>query len=81
MMAVSDNVKKKSRKLLIHEKVKKDMSSSRRLYFMVEGENDTYSVIFDREKGTWSCECKYSSMKGKECSHIHACKLYIKNKG
>ena len=80
MMSVSENLRKKSEKLVREGKVKKDMDSNRRMFFTVEGSSGTYSVIFDREKGTWSCDCKYSSMKGKECSHIHACKLMIKQK-
>ncbi len=78
MMSISETLREKSRKLLKNGKVRKDMDSEKRLFFTVDGESESYSVIFDRDKGTWSCECKYSSMKNKECSHIHACKLLIK---
>ena len=78
MMSISETLREKSRKLLKNGKVRKDMDSEKRLFFTVDGESESYSVIFDRDKGIWSCECKYSSMKNKECSHIHACKLFIK---
>lgn len=51
------------------------MDSGRRDYFKVDGETEKHSVIHDKTSGKWSCDCKFNSMKGRECSHIYACKI------
>ena len=72
---VSQSVKNKGTRFLLDGKVKEDMDSKRRKYFTVQSENDTYSVILDKLQQIWSCDCKFNSMKQRECSHIYACKM------
>lgn len=67
----------KAKKLFEGGKVKVDMRTRKRLYFIVES-NRKHSIIFDKERG-WFCDCKFQSLRDKECSHIKACKLYLIN--
>lgn len=71
---VSKEVRAKGLRLFREGRVKKEMDSERRTYFNVDGETEKHSVIHDKAGEKWSCDCKYSSMKGRECSHIYACK-------
>ncbi len=80
MSKISKNIKKKGDRLLKTGNIKKDMDSANRLYFTVEGDTESHSVIFDKMKGKWSCDCKYSSMQNRQCSHIYACRLKMKEK-
>lgn len=71
----SAEVKRKGARLFAEGKVKKEMDAERRSYFAVQGETEQHSVVFDKTRNEWSCDCKFSSMKDRECSHIFACKL------
>ena len=68
-------VKRKAAKLLADGRVRKEMDTDRRAYFVVEGETEQHSVVHDKTRDAWSCDCKFSSMKDRECSHIAACKM------
>jgi hypothetical protein len=46
---------------------------------LVEGDSETHSVIFDKEKNEFICDCKFSTLKEGMCSHVYAAKL-IKEK-
>ncbi len=46
------------------------------LYFKVFS-NKEHEVIFKLRDKKWLCDCEYFSIKGKECSHIKACKLWL----
>lgn len=72
---VSKEVREKGLRLFREGRVRKEMDSKRRDYFKVKGETEKYSVIHDKTTDKWSCDCKYSSMKGRECSHVYACKV------
>lgn len=74
----SKDVRDKGIRLFRTGCVKKELDTDRRAHFVVQGETDKHSVIFDKARGIWSCDCKFSSMKGRECSHIYACKLSVK---
>lgn len=76
----SFRLERKARILLKKGRVKKEIETRRRIHFLVIGETDEHYVSFDKEKGKWSCDCKYSSLKERECSHIIACKLFLKEK-
>lgn len=78
MNKVSKEVREKGIRLFREGRVKKELDTDRRAHFVVRGETETYSVIFDKTRDAWSCECKFNSMKGRECSHIYACKLFEK---
>ena len=71
-------IEKKARKLFREGRVRLDFESEKRIYFTVYS-RDVHSVIYDKEKNDFKCDCKYFSVKQKECSHIKACKLLIKD--
>jgi len=77
---ISDEVRKKSYLLFKEGKVRKEVETDKRIHFRVEGETDTHSVIFDKEKNSWFCDCRWSSLKGSICSHILAAKLKEESK-
>jgi hypothetical protein len=58
-------------------KVKKDLENQRRIFFTVETKDDKKSVIFDKVKKSWSCDCQFFSIKFTDCSHIKAAKMFI----
>jgi len=71
-------IEKKARKLFREGRVRLDFESEKRIYFTVYS-RDVHSVIYDKEKNDFKCDCKYFSVKQKECSHIKACKLLLKD--
>jgi len=71
---------KKAKKLVREGRVKIDLISRARIYFQVEGESEVHSVILDRERNRWSCDCAYFALKEKECSHILAAKIFLKKR-
>jgi uncharacterized Zn finger protein len=75
---VSNQVREKGIRLFRKGCVKRELDTDKRIHFSVQGESDKHSVIFDRSKASWSCDCRFNSMKGKECSHIYACRLAMK---
>lgn len=75
MNEISKEVKKKAQLLLKEGRVKKELETDKRIHFKVLGETEEHSVIYDKEKGDWNCDCKFFSLKQKECSHILAAKL------
>jgi uncharacterized Zn finger protein len=78
MTKVSKEVREKGIRLFRTGRVKKGIDTDRRTHFVVQGETEQYSVIFDKTRSKWSCDCKFHSMKERECSHIYACKLSMK---
>jgi len=75
---ISKEIREKGIRLFRQGQVEKDMSTEKRVYYTVRGETEKHSVIFDKTRSAWSCDCKFHSMKGRECSHIYACKLFEK---
>jgi len=71
-------IEKKARKLFREGRVRLDFESEKRIYFTVYS-REVHSVIFDKEKNEFKCDCKYFSVKQRECSHIKACKLLLKD--
>jgi len=71
-------LEKKARKLFREGRVRLDFESEKRVYFTVYS-RDVHSVIFDKEKNEFKCDCKYFSVRQRECSHIKACKLLLKD--
>jgi hypothetical protein len=71
-------IEKKARKLFREGRVRLDFESEKRIYFTVYS-RDVHSVIYDKEKNDFKCDCKYFSVKQRECSHIKACKLLLKD--
>ncbi len=79
MENVSDEIKAKGEILLRDGKVKKQMETERRIYFEVYGKSDVHSVIFDKKKNGWECDCRYFALNQKECSHIIASEMKEKS--
>lgn len=77
-MEISEEVKSKAENLLKEGKVKKEIETEKRIHFKVIGETETHSVIFEKEKGKWECDCAYSTLKEGICSHIVASKSLMK---
>lgn len=74
-MNISKEIRKKAYLFFKKRKVRKEIETEKRIHFKVQGRTSTYSVIFDKEKNRWECDCLYSTLKNKECSHIAASKL------
>jgi hypothetical protein len=74
-MEISKEVKEKALRLFKEKKVRKEVETEKRIHFKVEGETDVHSVIYDKQKNEWSCDCPFSTLKEKYCSHILACML------
>jgi len=75
MEKVSNEIIWKGRILLEKGKVTKDLNADKRAYFTVEGESEKHSIIFEKEKKEWKCDCKFNSLHHKKCSHILACMM------
>ncbi len=76
MKNISKKTKEKASLLLKEGKVIKEVETDKRIHFKVISK-ETHSVIFDKEKNTWECDCKWGSLREKHCSHILACNLFL----
>lgn len=65
----------KGKKLFEEGKARKEVNTDRRTHYKVIGDTEDHSIIFDKVKDKWTCDCRYSALQNKECSHIIACKL------
>lgn len=68
----------KARKMLEEGRVVREVETDKRTHFRVLGETEEHSVIFDKRKGEWTCDCRYSALTNRECSHIMAAKMKAK---
>ena len=68
----------KGRKMFDEEKVTMEINTDKRMHFKVAGDTEDHTVVFDKNKLSWSCSCKFSSLKNKDCSHIVACMISIR---
>jgi len=75
LIMVSKRIDNKAKQLVEEDKIVKDVETDKRVHFKVMGTEDMHSVIFKKDTKEWECDCKYSTLKRKECSHIAACKL------
>ena len=71
------NVHKKAFELYKKKRIKVEVISLRRIHFKVMSREE-HSVIYDKIQKNFFCDCKYFTLKLKECSHIKACKLLLK---
>ncbi len=76
-----DRIFEKGRQLFEGGRVTKEIDTEKRAHYKVIGETEVHSVIFDKENGEWQCDCKWSTLQKKECSHIFAAKLLEEKKG
>jgi hypothetical protein len=75
MNQTSESIIKKAKLLVEQKRVKKELDSDKRIHYKVLGDTEQHSVIFDKTKKTWECDCPYSTLKRMECSHIVAAKM------
>lgn len=78
MVKTSRDVRKKGYLLFRRGRVKKILETDKRVHFEVEGESDVHSVIFDKIKKTFNCDCPYFSLHQRECSHIVAVRHFLR---
>ena len=71
---LSREIRKKGYFLFSKGKVIKELETDKRIHFKVLSK-DIHSVIFDKEKNIWQCDCKFSSLKEGICSHVYAAML------
>jgi hypothetical protein len=76
-MEVSEKIKAKAEQLLQEKKVKKELETDRRIHFSVQGTSEVHSVIYEKQRKKWSCDCSYNSLKNKICSHIVASEKFM----
>ncbi len=75
MLTVSTKTRQKGYWIFKEGKAKLDIDTPKRKYYKVEGESSEYSVIYDKSKNQWKCDCQFFSLKIQDCSHTIACRL------
>ena len=75
MAKASQEVMQKGREIFNTGKVEKEVETAKRIHFKVQGETEEHSVIYDKGKKTFECDCRYASLKAGMCSHIYACMM------
>lgn len=75
---VSKEVLEKGSMLFKTGRARKELETDRRVHFFVQGETEKHSVIYDKEKNEWNCDCRFFSLRQKTCSHIVASRLLLK---
>lgn len=75
-METSNQVKEKAQSLVQKGKVSKELETEKRIHFKVAS-REIHSVIFDKEKKEWECDCRFFALTQKTCSHILASKLFL----
>ncbi len=75
MTELSWRTKRKGYWLFKQNKVRKELETDRRIHFVVSGKEDDHSVILDKVRHNYVCDCGFFSLKFKDCSHIIAVKL------
>ena len=79
-MKKASDVEKKAIQILKEGRVKLDLETDKRTHFKVKGDSEEHSVIFDKEKNNFLCDCKYGSLKEGYCSHIESSILLLTHK-
>jgi len=77
MEEISARIKAKAEQLIQDKKVKKEVETHKRVHFSVVGTEEIHSVIYDKGKNKWFCDCSYNSLKNKTCSHIVSAQLLL----
>jgi len=70
----------KARRLVMENRVKFVGLIGSSLYFSVKSKEREHKVIFRIPTRKWLCDCEYFSIKAKDCSHIIACKLWLRRR-
>ena len=75
MEDASKEIKSKGMILFRNGKVKKEIDTEKRTYFKVVGDTEEHSVIYDKDRKEWVCDCRFYTMQAKICSHIVAAEM------
>ena len=67
---------RKARELVRNQKVRCEGLIGSSVYFKVQTDS-LHDVIFKIPGRKWLCDCEYYTRKGKDCSHILACKMFL----
>ncbi len=78
MTNISWKTERKGYWLFKEGRVHKEADTDKRIHFSIKGQNDEYSVIYDKIKRQWSCDCQFFSVKFEKCSHVIACEYLQK---
>jgi len=78
MEELSWKTKRKGFWLFKKGNVKKDIETDKRDHFTVMNGEEDHQVTFEKTKDSWSCDCRFYSLKLTDCSHIIACKLFMR---
>jgi len=76
---ISKRTERKGYWLFKEKKVKKELETDKRIHFSVKSGLENHSVIFDKVKNEWICDCSFWSLKFQPCSHIQASQLFKKD--
>ena len=80
-MKISRDVERKALQIFKDSRVKLDLETDKRMHFKVKGDSEEHSVIFDREKNSFLCDCKWGSLsKEGYCSHVESSILLMTRK-
>ena len=79
-MKTAKGIEKKALEIFKGGRVKLDLETDKRMHFKVNGDSEEHSVIFDKEKNNFLCDCKFSSLKEGYCSHIESSILLMTHK-
>ena len=79
MVGVSWKTRRKGYWLFKNGKVLKEIETEKRCHFTILNEEENHQVIYDKEKENWSCDCRFFALKLSDCSHIIACKLFLRD--
>ncbi|MBD3156173.1 MAG: hypothetical protein GF368_06035 [Candidatus Aenigmarchaeota archaeon] len=77
MNKISWKTRRKAYWLFKNGKVKKEIESPKRIHFTILNDTEDKQVMYDKNKDSWSCDCRYYALKLKDCSHILASKLFM----
>ena len=79
-MKISKVVERKALQIFKEGRAKLDLETDKRMHFKVKGDSEEHSVIFDKGKNNFLCDCKYGSLKEGYCSHIEGSILLMTHK-
>lgn len=80
MQEISWRTRRKGYWLFKNGKVKREIETPKRTHFTILNDEENRQVMYDKTKDSWSCDCRFFALKLQDCSHITACKLFLRDK-
>lgn len=74
------SIYRKAKKILDNNNVTIEATTGNAVYFDVKVKDKVYNVFYLIRLNKWNCNCRWFSLKVKNCSHIIACKSFIQNR-